>query len=93
MLPYELIRENDRQLTNCGRIAKESSSLLWKRVTITSRKPSKGSKKVQEDFTRQLRAQNIKAIKDFQEECELKYLANNNSERLQINENNDVRKI
>ena len=30
IFPYELIGENGRQLTNCGRITEESSSLLCK---------------------------------------------------------------
>ena len=47
MLPYELIGNNGRQLNNCGRITEESSSLLRKRGTIKSKKPSKGSKKFQ----------------------------------------------
>ena len=93
MLPYELIGENGRQLTKCRRITEERSSSLWKRVAIASTKSSKGSKKVWEDFTRWLRAQNVKTIKDFQAECEWKWLVNNYSERFYIRENNDVHKV
>ena len=93
ILPYELIWENGRKLSNFGRITEECSSVLWKRVLITSEKPSKGSKKVWGDFTRWLRNQNIKTIKDFQEECEWKLLVNNHSERFHIKENNDMHTI
>ena len=77
MLPYDLFGENGNQLTTCGRITEERSSLLWKRVAIASKKPSKGSKKAWEDFTRWLRAQNVKTIKDFKAECDWKWLINN----------------
>ena len=31
MLPYELMGENGRKLTNCRRISEKRSSLLWKK--------------------------------------------------------------
>ena len=90
MLPYELIGENGNQLTTCGRITEERSSLLWKRVAIASKKPSKGSKKAWEDFNRWLRAQNVKTIKDFKAECDWKWLINNHSERFYMKEDNEM---
>ena len=39
-----------------------------------------------------LRTQNIKTVKYFQKECEWKWLVNNHSERLNVKENDDMRK-
>ena len=38
MLCYELLVENGRQLTNCGRVVEERSNSLWKRDIIASKK-------------------------------------------------------
>ena len=72
MLPYGLLGENGRQWTNCGRVVEEWSSLLWKRSTISSKKTTKGSKKVWEVFIQWLRIKCIVTVKDFQKDCEWK---------------------
>ena len=93
MLPYELFGENGNQMTTCGRITEERSSLVQKRVAIASKKPAKGSKKAWEDFTQWLRAQNVKTTKDFKAECDWKWLINNHSERLHVKDDNDMYKV
>ena len=93
MLPYELFGEKGNQLTTCGRITEERSSLVWKRVAIASKKPAKGSRKAWEDFTLWLRAQNVKTTKDFKAECEWKWLINNHSERLYVKDDNAMHKV
>ena len=65
---------------------------MWKRGTIASKKTPKGSKKVWEDFMQWLRTHNVKTVKYFQKECELKWLVNNHSERLHAKENEDMHK-
>ena len=70
MLPYELIGENGRQLTNCRRITEERNSLLWEKVQTNNVKPFKRSVKAWEDLMCWLRSQNIRTTKDFKAECE-----------------------
>ena len=52
MIPYGLLGENGRTLTNCGHVLEEKSSLRWKKGIISKRVPSKASKKAREDFIR-----------------------------------------
>ena len=68
MLPYDLIGENGRQLINRGRIVEEISRLSWKRGAMISKKPSKGSKKVWEEFAQWSITQNVKTVKDLKKE-------------------------
>ena len=46
LLPYELVGENGRHLTQCGRVIEEKGSMLSKVVNMCSKKPTKGSRKV-----------------------------------------------
>ena len=64
-LPIDLLRGNGRLLTNCGGVVEEISSVLWKRGKTESKKPTKGSRKVCEEFLKLLRSKNIISIKDF----------------------------
>ena len=66
---------------------------MWKIVTISSKKPPKGSKKVWEELIRRLRTQNVQTVKDFQAECEWKWFVNNHSERWCIKENDNMHKV
>ena len=47
--------ENERQLTNCGRVEQDLNSFLWRRGTIANKKLLKGSEKVWEDSIQWLR--------------------------------------
>ena len=69
MMPYELVGENGRKLTNCGRMVEEKSSLRWKKGTMSKKVPSKAIKKAWEGFVRWLRNKNVITVKDFDSDC------------------------
>ena len=69
MIPCELLGENGRKLTNWGHMVEEKSILKWKKGTTSKKVPSKGSKKVWEDFVRSLR-KNVTRVKNFDSGCE-----------------------
>ena len=62
-------------------------------MQINSSKALKSSVKAWEECMCWLRSKNIKTIKDFKAECELKWFVNNISERSHVKENNDVHKV
>ena len=70
LLPYELVGENGRSLTNCGKMIEEKSSLRWKKWIISRKAPIKASKKAWDDFITWLRNKNMKTVKDFDNDCE-----------------------
>ena len=67
----------------------KKKEVVWfgNEVQCQVKKPNKGSKKAQEEFVRWLKNKNIVTVKYFQSDCELKWLINNDSERLCAKEN------
>ena len=74
MLPFELIGTNGRNLTHCGRLVEESSSMLWKGGKVVSKKPNKGSRKVWIEFAQQIRHLSATSVKCFYQDCQWKCL-------------------
>ena len=50
LLLHELVGANERHLTQCVREVKEKSSMFRKGWKMDSKKPTKGSRKVWEEF-------------------------------------------
>ena len=90
--PHEFLGENGRCLTNGGIVGEEKSSILWKGGKIESKKRTKGSRKVWEEFVQWSQCKNAVSVKDFQEGCEWKWLVNKQSERVCVKENDNGRK-
>ena len=93
MTPCELLGENGKKLKNCGGMAEEKSILKQKKVTTSKKVPSKGSKKSWEDYIRWLRNKKVMTVKDFDSDCEQKWLISAESEKLHMKVNEEKHKV
>ena len=87
--PCELLGENGKKLTYCGSMVEEKSSLKWKKGTMSKEVPSKGINKSWEDLILQLRNKNMITVKDFDSDCDQKWLVSAENEKLHVKVNEE----